>query len=125
MGMSNTDLPNDGGIKLVMAVVRPDKLGDVKRGLAEVGAPSLTVTNVSGRGNQPAKRGQWRGEEYTVDLHQKVKVECVVSDIPADDVVDAIRESAATGDPGDGKIFVLDVAEAVQIRTGERGRDAV
>jgi nitrogen regulatory protein PII len=123
--MSDTDLPNDGGIKLVMAVVRPDKLGDVKRSLAETGAPSLTVTNVSGRGSQPAKKGQWRGEEYTVDLHQKVKIECVVSDIPADDVVDAIKEGAATGEPGDGKVFVIDVEDAVQIRTGERGRDAV
>lgn len=120
-----SDEPNDGGIKLVMAVVRPDKLADVKRGLAEIGAPSLTVTNVSGRGNQPAKKGQWRGEEYTVDLHQKVKIECIVSDIPAADVVEAIRESATTGEPGDGKIFVVDVADAVQIRTGERGRDAV
>ncbi|WP_199174739.1 P-II family nitrogen regulator [Halegenticoccus soli] len=123
--MSESDLPNDGGIKMIVAIVRPDKLGDVKRGLAEVGAPSLTVTNVSGRGSQPAKKGQWRGEEYTVDLHQKVKVECVVADIPADDVVDAIREAANTGEPGDGKIFVLDVADAVQVRTGKRGRDAV
>ncbi|SDL92796.1 nitrogen regulatory protein P-II family [Halogranum gelatinilyticum] len=120
-----SDETNDGGIKLVMAVIRPDKLADVKRGLAEVGAPSLTVTNVSGRGNQPAKKGQWRGEEYTVDLHQKVKVECVVSDIPADDVVGAIQESASTGEPGDGKVFVIDVEDAVQIRTGEEGRGAV
>jgi nitrogen regulatory protein PII len=120
-----SDAANDGGIKLVMAVVRPDKLGDVKRGLAEVGAPSLTVTNVSGRGNQPAKKGQWRGEEYTVDLHQKVKVECIVADIPADDVVDAIREAAYTGEPGDGKIFVIDVADAVQVRTGSSGPEAV
>ncbi len=83
---------------MVMAIIRPDKLADVKRALAEVGAPSLTVTNVSGRGSQPAKKGQWRGEEYTVDLHQKVKIECIVADIPADDVVDAIREAAHTGD---------------------------
>jgi nitrogen regulatory protein PII len=116
---------NDGGIKMVIAVIRPDKLSAVKQGLAEVGAPSLTVTNVSGRGSQPAKKGQWRGEEYVVDLHQKVKVECVVAETPAEDVVDAIREAAHTGEPGDGKIFVLDVAEAHQVRTGETGRDAV
>ncbi|WP_129114186.1 P-II family nitrogen regulator [Halegenticoccus tardaugens] len=119
------DVPNDGEIKMVVAIVRPDKLGDVKKGLAEVGAPSLTVTNVSGRGSQPAKKGQWRGEEYTVDLHQKVKIECVVADISADDVVDAVREAANTGEPGDGKIFVIDVADAVQVRTGKRGPDAV
>ncbi len=115
----------DSGIEMVVAYIRPDKLSDVKQGLAEAGAPSLTVTNVSGRGSQPSKTGQWRGEEYVVDLHQKVKVECVVADVPAEDVVDAIEESARTGEPGDGKIFVMPVSEAVQIRTGKRGPDAV
>ncbi|QZY01022.1 ammonium transporter [Halobaculum rubrum] len=116
---------NDGGIKLVTAFIRPDKLSDVKTGLAEVGAPSLTVTNVSGRGSQPAKKGQWRGEEYTVDLHQKVKIECVVADIPAGDVAEAISDAATTGEKGDGKVFVLPVENAYQIRTGEVGRSAV
>ncbi len=77
---------------------------------------------MSGRGSQPAKLGQWRGEEYVVDLHQKVKVECVVADIPADDVIEAIREAANTGEPGDGKIFVVPVGETCQVRTGNRGR---
>ena len=112
-------------ITMIIAYIRPDKLGDVKQGLAEAGAPSLTVTNVSGRGSQPAKTGQWCGEEYVVDLHQKVKVECVVEEAPVDDVVDAIEEAAHTGEPGDGKIFTMPVEEAVQIRTGERGPDAV
>ena len=115
----------DDEIKLVMAYVRPDKLGDVKRALAEIGAPSLTVTDVSGRGSQPAKTGQWRGEEYVVDLHQKVKVECVVADVPAEDVVDAIVDGAHTGEPGDGKVFVMPVDDAVQIRTGKTGPEAV
>ena len=119
------DVPNEGGIKLVTAVVRPDRLSNVKTALAQVGAPSLTVTNVSGRGSQPAKTGQWRGEEYTVDLHQKVKIECVVADVPADEVVEAIREAADTGEPGDGKIFVLPVEDACQVRTGVRGPEAV
>ncbi|SEW25304.1 ammonium transporter [Natrinema salifodinae] len=122
---SDGGAPNDGEIKMVTAIVRPDCLGDVKQALAEVGAPSLTVTNVSGRGSQPAKKGQWRGEEYTVDLHQKVKIECVVADIPAAEVVDAIREAAETGEPGDGKIFVLPVEGATQVRTGKTGPDAV
>ncbi|MCO8267804.1 P-II family nitrogen regulator [Haloferax sp. AB510] len=113
------------GIKMVMAIIRPDKLSDVKTALAEAGAPSLTVTNVSGRGSQPAKKSQWRGEEYTVDLHQKVKVECVVADIPVDDVVEAIAESAHTGEKGDGKVFVLPVESAVQVRTGKEGNPAV
>jgi nitrogen regulatory protein PII len=123
--MTDANAPNDGGIKMVVAYIRPDKLGDVKRALAEVGAPSLTVTSVSGRGSQPAKTEQWRGEEYTVDLHQKSKLECVVADIPAEDVVGAISEAARTGEPGDGKVFVLDVEEAHQIRTGKTGREAV
>jgi Amt family ammonium transporter len=118
-------IANDGGIRMVMGFIRPDKLSDVKQGLAEVGAPSLTVTNVSGRGSQPAKKGQWRGEEYSVDLHQKVKVECVVADIPAEDVAEAIRDSAKTGEPGDGKVFILPVENAYQIRTGEVGTSAV
>jgi len=107
---------------MVVGVVRPDRLREVKTALAQVGAPSITVTNVSGRGSQPAKTGQWRGEEYTVDLHQKVKVECVVADIPAEEVVEAIREAADTGEPGDGKIFVLPVESAVQVRTGIEDR---
>ncbi len=112
-------------VKMVMAVVRPDRLSAVKEALAEVGAPSLTVTEVSGRGSQPAKTSQYRGEEYTVDLHQKAKVECVVADVPAEDVVDAIAEAAHTGQKGDGKVFVMDVTAARQIRTGDTGTDAV
>ncbi|SNZ17711.1 ammonium transporter, Amt family [Natronoarchaeum philippinense] len=126
----NDVVRTDGGvaeseIKMVMAMIRPDRLGEVKQQLAEAGAPSLTVTNVSGRGSQPAKKGQWRGEEYTVDLHQKVKLECVVADVPVEDVVEAIREGANTGEPGDGKIFVMPVDDALQVRTGKRGPDAV
>ena len=116
---------SDGTIQMIVAYVRPERLSNVKQALAAAGAPSLTVSNVRGRGSQPAKKGQWRGEEYTVDLHQKVKVECVVADIPAEDVVDAIAEGANTGEKGDGKVFVLPVESARQIRTGKTGPDAV
>jgi len=121
----------DGGeeagaeIKMVTAVVRPDKLGAIKQALAETNAPSLTVTNVSGRGSQPAKTGQWRGEEFTVDLHQKVKIDVVVADIPADEVAEAIAEAAKTGEPGDGKVFIMPVEDALQVRTGATGPEAV
>ncbi|WP_123619963.1 ammonium transporter [Halorubrum sp. CSM-61] len=121
----------DGGeeagseIKMVTAVVRPDKLGAIKQSLAEINAPSLTVTNVSGRGSQPAKTGQWRGEEFTVDLHQKVKIDVVVADIPADEVADAIAGAAKTGEPGDGKVFIMPVEDALQVRTGTTGPEAV
>nr|WP_205743025.1 P-II family nitrogen regulator [Halalkalirubrum salinum] len=118
-------MSEESEIKMITTIIRPEKLGDVKKALAEAGAPSLTVTNVSGRGSQPAKKGSWRGEEYTVDLHQKVKIECVIADVPVDDVVDAIREAANTGEPGDGKIFVLPVDDAIQVRTGKTGTEAV
>jgi nitrogen regulatory protein PII len=112
-------------VEMVVAIIRPEKLGAVKAALAEVGAPHLTVTNVSGRGTQAEKTSQWRGEQYTVDLHQKTKVECVVADVPAEEVVDAVAEAAATGEAGDGKIFVLPVSDARQIRNGASGPDAV
>jgi len=121
----------DGGeeagseIKMVTAVVRPDKLGAIKQALAEINAPSLTVTNVSGRGSQPAKTGQWRGEEFTVDLHQKVKIEVVVADIPADEVAEAISEAAKTGEPGDGKVFILPVEDALQVGRARPARGGI
>ena len=112
-------------VEMVMAIIRREKVGDVKAALAAVGAPSLTVTEVSGRGSQAAKTEQWRGEKYTVDLHEKAKIECVVADTPTADVVEAIRDAAHTGEKGDGKVFVLPISRAVQIRTGKEGADAV
>lgn len=114
----------DGGeptIEMVVAIIRPGKLNDVKRALADANAPSLTVTNVSGRGTQPTETGQWRGSDYIVDLHQKVKVECAVTDDRTQGVVDAIQEAAHTGKPGDGKIFVLPIHDACRVSTDERG----
>ena len=116
---------SDSTIKKIEAIIRPEKLGEVKKALAAIGAPSLTVSNVSGRGSEPEQKEQWRGEEYIVDLHQKVKVECVVADTPAEEVVDAIYEAGHTGNAGDGKIFVIPVEEACQIRTGNRGSEAI
>jgi len=116
---------SESDIELVIAIIRPDKLGAAKQALAEIGAPSLTVTNVSGRGTETVKTGQWRGEQYTIDLIEKVKIECVVEEIPAEDVTDAIAEAAMTGEPGDGRIFVVPVEDATRIRTGEQGVDAV
>lgn len=115
----------DGQIKKVEAIIRPDKLGDVKKALTEVGAPSITVSDVSGRGSEPETKEQWRGEEYIVDLHQKSKIECVIADTPIEDVIEAIEEAANTGNPGDGKIFVIPIENACRIRTGERGGDAI
>ena len=127
-GLPTYDLRTDGGpssIEMVSAIIRPEKLGDVKQALADAEAPSMTVTNVSGRGSQSSSKGQWRGDEYVIDLHQKVKIECVVADTPTSDVVDAIRDAASSGEPGDGKIFITPIDDAVQIRTGKRGTEAV
>ncbi|MDR9411166.1 MAG: P-II family nitrogen regulator [Haloquadratum sp.] len=112
-------------IELVIAYIRPDRLSAVKQALVDVGAPSLTVSNVSGRGTQPAKTGQWRGDEYTVDLHQKTKVEVFVAEVDGAAVAEAIADAAQTGEPGDGKVFILPVDAAYQIRTGSTGADAV
>jgi nitrogen regulatory protein PII len=116
---------SEATIKKVEAVIRPDKLGDVKKALAETGAPSLTVSEVSGRGSEPEMKEQWRGEEYIVDLHQKTKVECIVADTPVEEVVSAIEDAAHTGNAGDGKIFVIPIEDACRIRTGDRGADAI
>ena len=121
-------LVTDGGeqdIEMVTAVIRPGRLNEVKQALATAGAPSLTVTNVSGRGTQPTETGQWRGEEYIVDLHQKVKVEVVVTDDKTEDVVGAIQDAAHTGEPGDGKIWVLPIIDALRVSTEERGPAAI
>jgi nitrogen regulatory protein PII len=115
----------ESDIEMVVAIVRPEKLGAVKQALAEAGASSLTVTTVSGRGSETMKKGQWRGAEYSIDLIEKVKIECVIQEVPTGDVIDAISEAAYTGNAGDGRIFVLPVNDAVRIRTGEQGPDAV
>ncbi len=112
-------------MKKVEAIIRPGRLDAVKRALTELGMPGLTVSNVSGRGSQTEKKEKWRGEEYVVDLFQKVKVETVVSDEDTKNVVDVIQEAAHSGNSGDGKIFVLPVENACQIRTNERGSEAI
>jgi nitrogen regulatory protein PII len=112
-------------IEMVIPYIRPARLRPVEQAVDEDGGPSITVSNVSGRGSQPEKKGQWRGEEYTVDLHQKTKIECVVADVDGADVAHAIRDAAHTGEPGDGKIFIMPVDSAIQVRTGKEGPDAV
>ena len=122
MGISTED---ETQIQMVVAIIRPGKLNAVKQALAQAGTPSLTVSNVSGRGTQPTETGQWRGEEYIVDLHQKVKVEVVVESDNTERVVRAITEAANTGEPGDGKIWVMPIVDAVRISTEEAGPDAL
>ncbi len=112
-------------MKLVMAIIKPFKLDEVREALIELGIQGLTVGEVKGFGRQKGHTEIYRGAEYVVNFLPKVKVEVVVTDDLAEGVVEAIRETANTGRIGDGKIFVLDIGQAIRIRTGESGADAV
>ena len=112
-------------MKKVEAIIKPFKLDEVKDALAEVGAAGMTVTEVKGFGRTGGKKEVYRGSAYVVDFVPKVKIEIVVPDDLVGDVIEAIEKAAKTGRIGDGKIFVLDVQEAIRIRTGETGADAI
>ena len=109
----------------IEAIIKPFRLDDVKEALSEVGVQGMTVTEVKGFGRQKGHTELYRGAEYVIDFLPKVKIEVVVEDSLVDNGVEAIAESARTGRIGDGKIFVLDVEQAVRIRTGDRGADAI
>ena len=112
-------------MKKIQAIIKPFKLEDVKEALANVGVEGMTVAEVKGYGRQKGHTELYRGAEYVVDLLPKVKVEVVVPDAMQDKVIQALSEASRTGRIGDGKIFVLEVADAVRIRTGERGDGAL
>jgi nitrogen regulatory protein P-II 1 len=112
-------------MKKIEAIIKPFKLDEVKEALHGIGIQGMTVTEVKGFGRQKGHTELYRGAEYVVDFLPKIKVEIAVSDEMADKAVQAIVQAANTGRIGDGKIFVLPVEEAVRIRTGERGSDAV
>ena len=112
-------------MKKVEAIIKPFKLDEVKEALHRLGVQGLTVTEVKGFGRQKGHTELYRGAEYVVDFLPKIKLEVVVSDETVDGVVQAIVEAANTGRIGDGKIFILPLGEAIRIRTGERGAEAV
>ena len=112
-------------MKKVEAIIKPFKLDEVKDALAEVGIQGMTVTEVKGFGRTGGKKEVYRGSAYVVDFVPKVKIEIVVPEQMVWDVINAIERAAKTGRIGDGKIFVTPVEEAVRIRTGERGKDAI
>ncbi|MBW2464832.1 MAG: P-II family nitrogen regulator [Deltaproteobacteria bacterium] len=112
-------------MKKVEAIIKPFKLDEVKEALGELGVQGMTVTEVKGFGRTGGKREVYRGSAYVVDFVPKVKVEVVVAEAIAGQVIDAIERAAKTGRIGDGKIFVSPVEEAIRIRTGERGDDAI
>jgi nitrogen regulatory protein P-II 1 len=112
-------------MKLIVAIIKPFKLEEVKEALAGIGVEGMTVTEVKGFGRQKGHTEVYRGSEYTVDFLPKVKIEIVVADEIVAKVIAAIVQSAKTGKIGDGKVFVLPLDEAVRIRTGERGEIAL
>jgi nitrogen regulatory protein P-II 2 len=112
-------------MKLITAIIKPFKLDDVREVLSEIGVQGITVTEVKGFGRQKGHTELYRGAEYVVDFLPKVKIELAISDDMADQVVEAISNAANTGKIGDGKIFIVNLEQAVRIRTGETGEDAV
>ena len=112
-------------MKQIVAVIKPFKLDEVREALADVGVNGLTVTEVKGFGRQKGHTELYRGAEYVVDFLPKLKIEAVVADDIVEQCIEAIRKAAYTGKIGDGKIFIFAVEQAVRIRTGETGEDAV
>ena len=112
-------------MKLVTAIIKPFKLDDVRESLSEIGAQGITVTEVKGFGRQKGHTELYRGAEYVVDFLPKVKIDVAIADDQLDRVIEAITKAANTGKIGDGKIFVVNLEQAIRIRTGETGTDAV
>ncbi len=112
-------------MKKIEAIIKPFKLDDVKDALAKVGIKGITVSEVKGFGRQRGQKEIYRGAEYQVDFVPKVKLEVVVDAVLVADAVKAIETTARTGQIGDGKIFILSIDEAIRIRTGESGKDAI
>ena len=112
-------------MKKIEAIIKPFKLDEVKDKLNDLGIQGITVTEVKGFGRQKGHTELYRGAEYVVDFLPKIKMEIVIADTQVEGVVNAIVKAAQTGRIGDGKIFITNIEEAVRIRTGERGEDAV
>ena len=113
-------------MKKIEAIIRPEKLPVVKAALEETGYPGMTITEVRGHGVQKGITQQWRGREFIVEFLPKVKVEVVVSsDEDVESILKVIQENAATGEIGDGKVFVSEISDAMRVRTGERGASVI
>jgi len=112
-------------MKMIIAIIKPYKLDEVKAALNDLGVAGMTASEVKGYGRQKGHKEMYRGAEYFVDFVAKVQIMVAVPDSLSDRVVDTIRDSAASGEIGDGKVFVLDLAQATRIRTGESGDEAL
>jgi len=112
-------------VKLVIAVIKPFKLDEVREALSAIGVQGITATEVKGFGRQKGHTELYRGAEYVVDFLPKIKLEIAVSDSFVDNTIETILKTASTGKIGDGKIFVLELQEAIRVRTGEKGEEAL
>ena len=112
-------------MKLIIAIIKPNKLDAVRAALSEIGVQGLTTSEVSGFGRQKGQTEIYRGAEYTVNFVPKTKIELVIDDGQVEEAIDTIRNTANTEHIGDGKIFVLEVSQVVRIRTGETGAEAI
>ena len=112
-------------MKLIIAIIRPEKLADVKRALFRVGVTGMTLSRVSGHGGERDSVQRYRGDTVVLEFHEKVRIEMACSDAFVERTIQAICDSARTGDVGDGKIFVMPLDHTVRIRTGERDNDAL
>lgn len=112
-------------MKFIVAIIQPFKLDAVREGLSELGVEGLTATEVRGFGRQKGHREVYRGSEYTINYVPKVKIEIAVGDDIAERVIESVRSIAQTGKIGDGKIFVFELSEAIRVRTGETGEEAL
>ncbi|WP_095052395.1 P-II family nitrogen regulator [Pseudomonas sp. Irchel s3b2] len=112
-------------MKLVTAIIKPFKLDDVRESLSDIGVQGITVTEVKGFGRQKGHTELYRGAEYVVDFLPKVKIDVAIDDKQLDEVIEAITKAANTGKIGDGKIFVVNLEQAIRIRTGETDTDAI
>ncbi|MAY02372.1 MAG: transcriptional regulator [Gammaproteobacteria bacterium] len=112
-------------MKMINAIIKPFKLDDVREALSEIGVQGITVTEVKGFGRQKGHTELYRGAEYVVDFLPKLKIEVAVTDSTLDQTIETISKAANTGKIGDGKIFVSDITQAIRIRTGESGDEAI
>ncbi|MCK8817974.1 P-II family nitrogen regulator [Natroniella sulfidigena] len=112
-------------MKKVECIVRPEKLEELIQGFEELGINGLNITQITGYGEQKGATKIYRGVKYEVKLKEKLKIEIVISDDKVEELIDTIVKTARTGEVGDGKIFIYDIEEAIKIRTGETGQDAV
>jgi len=112
-------------MKLIVAMIRPHKLDDVKRALSEVGVHGMSVTEMRGFGRTGGKTEVYRGSAYQIDFVPKVRLDIAAAESQVSSILDALEHSAKTGKIGDGKVFVLEIVEALRIRTGERGESAL